>query len=222
VFKRYSERCSDFSGGIGVAGSERRRRLREALIESAERAIAERGLAGLKARELAQEAGCALGAIYTVFPDLDALILEVNLRTLTLFGERIAAAEEGVPAPTDAAAAEDDLVRLALAYLAFAREHPLRWRALFQHRMTGDVAPPNWYLKEQGRLFSQIERPLSALCPAQTADERALLARTLFSATHGMVSLGLDEKLMALPAAVLAREVERVVRATARGLAGVE
>ena len=64
---------------------ERREQLRGALIDAAETAIAEGGLSALKARDLARTVGCALGAIYTVFPDLDALILSVNLRTLHLF-----------------------------------------------------------------------------------------------------------------------------------------
>ncbi len=46
--------------------------LREALVSAAERTVAAQGLSGLRARDLAREAGCAVGAIYTVFPDLDA------------------------------------------------------------------------------------------------------------------------------------------------------
>ena len=60
---------------------ERRGRLREALIEAAMAAIRAQGLASLKARDLARSAGCALGAIYNVFPDLDALISEAIAST---------------------------------------------------------------------------------------------------------------------------------------------
>ena len=60
------------------AGAERRAQLRDRLIDIAQEAIAARGLAGLKARDLAAAAGCALGAIYTAFDDLDELILRVN------------------------------------------------------------------------------------------------------------------------------------------------
>ncbi len=78
-------------------------------------------------------------------------------------------------------------MRLAVAYLRFAGEHPMRWRALFQHRR--ETPPPDWYLREQGRLFRTIEGPLQVLCPRLEQGERALLARSLFSATHGLVSL---------------------------------
>ena len=221
---------------------ERRQHLRAALIEAAERVIAEQGLPHLKARDLASTVGCALGAIYNVFPDLDGLILEVNLRTLVLFEAYIAQAHEhgqpggagggsgaGASAPARALrehaaaggvdTAVSDLTRLAVTYLAFASEHPLRWRALFEHRMAGGAALPDWYLKEQVRLFRYIEEPLGRLCPGLPAHERHLLARTIFSATHGMVSLGLDEKLMSLPHPTLRHQVECVVQAISRGLA---
>lgn len=51
-----------------MRNEERRERLRMALIDAAEATIAADGLAALKARDLAREVGCALGAIYTAFP----------------------------------------------------------------------------------------------------------------------------------------------------------
>ena len=45
---------------------ERRAKLRTDLIQAAERMIAERGLAGLKTRDLAREIGCANGAVYNL------------------------------------------------------------------------------------------------------------------------------------------------------------
>lgn len=189
----------------------RKDELRRALIDRAEAVIAAQGLGALRARDLAEAAGCAVGAIYTAFPDLDALVLEVNRRTLVLF-EAAVAAEEGDPAAA--------LVRLGLAYLGFARAHLQRWRALFQHRLAADRTVPDWYVAEQGRLFHHIERPLRALRPDLSGEARELLARSLFSATHGLVSLGLDEKLMALPDGVLEDQVRLVVGALARGLGG--
>src|SRR5436305_4114057 len=60
----------------------RRRKLREALIRAAERMIEKEGLGGMRARELAHKVGCAVGAIYNVFTDLDHLIFAVNALTL--------------------------------------------------------------------------------------------------------------------------------------------
>ncbi|MGH6737701.1 MAG: TetR family transcriptional regulator, partial [Bradyrhizobium sp.] len=61
--------------------SERRAKLREALIEAAERAIAAKGLAGLKTRDLAEEIGIANGGVYNLVEDVDELILRVSSRT---------------------------------------------------------------------------------------------------------------------------------------------
>lgn len=191
---------------------------RAALIAAAERAIAADGLGALRARDLAAEAGCAVGAIYTVFPDLDALILAVNVRTLALFEAALGPEAAGFAGE----AAADELVRLGRAYLDFARGEAKRWRALFQHQPAGGQRPPDWYVAEQARLFRRIEAPLQALRPDLAASERMLLARSLFSATHGIVMLGLDERLMALPVAVVRAQLEMLIRAMAAGLTRVE
>lgn len=192
--------------------------LREALVAAAERTVAAQGLAALRARDLARAAGCAVGAIYTVFPDLDALALAVNLRTLNLFDAALGPAEQPSAAIGGPGAAADELVRLGLAYLAFAEAHPLRWDALFRHRPPPGQRAPDWYVAEQARLFRRIERPLAALRPDLPEPERGLLARSLFSATHGIVALGLDEQRMALPAAILRAQLETLVRAMSTGL----
>lgn len=197
------------------AAEARREELRAALIAAAERRIAGDGLGSLRARDLAAEAGCALGAIYTAFPDLDALILEVNLRTLGLFEAALGPETDGFAATS----AADELVRLGQAYLAFAQGHAKRWRALFQHQPADGWRPPDWYVAEQARLFRRIEAPLQALRPDLPTPERILLARSLFSATHGIVMLGLDPRLMALPVAVVRTQLDLLIRAMATGLA---
>src|SRR4051812_28858144 len=117
----------------GMETSERRRQLKEALIAAAERAIDRDGLAGVKARELAREADCAVGAIYNVVADLDDLILMVNSRTLAALEECLAPSGKAAPLTgPDGAIAQ--LTELAQAYLDFAASHTLRWRAVFQHR----------------------------------------------------------------------------------------
>lgn len=191
--------------------------LRTSLVAAAERVIVERGLPALRARDLAAAAGCAVGAIYTAFPDLDALVLEVNVRTLGVFEAAIARAP-GAPRFDSPEAAIAELVRLGTAYLGFANEHPMRWRALFQHRMAEGQAPPEWFVLEQARLFRLVEAPLGALCPDLPEAERELLARSLFSATHGIVGLGLDDKLAALPFEVVRAQLGIVIQAMGQGL----
>jgi len=199
--------------------AERRLELKGALIDAAERAISGGGLAALRARDLAAEVGCAVGAIYNVFPNLDALVFEVNARTLRAFEAFLAEAQSTPPRSGEAAAAAvAELVHLALAYLEFAVAHRPRWRALFEHRMAEASEVPAWYLGEQARLFALVEGPLGLLRPELDDHRLMLFARTLFSGVHGIVSLGLDAKLVAVPAAVLQEEVRKFVRVVGAGL----
>ena len=195
---------------------ERHAVLREQLIDAAERTIASKGLAALKARDLAQEIGCAVGTIYNVFEHLDELVLCVGLRTLASLEAALGA---GRAAGRHRASEEpiEDLVQLALAYLEFAATHTMRWRALFEHRMSEARALPEWFLKQQHRLFAQVERPLGALLPELDPQARRVLARTVFSAVHGVVALGLEEKLVSLPVPDLTRQLAATVRAIATG-----
>jgi AcrR family transcriptional regulator len=206
-----NERRSD-EGGAPSRAASRRRDLRDTLLAAAERAIAQGGLHDLKARELAREAGCALGAVYTAFADLDALILAVNARTLDALKAELLATVRPSAGPVQ------QITALADAYLDYAARHRPRWTALFEHRMTGGRTPPDWYLERQAGLFRHVEAPLAALRPELDAEELARLARTLFSAVHGMVSLGLDEKLGSMPEAVLRRHLHLLTGIIAQGL----
>src|SRR5215213_2047714 len=174
----------------------RREELKAALVGAAERTIEKGGLRGVRARDLAAQAGCAVGAIYNVVTDLDDLILAVNARTLAAL-ER-ALTEAGGAVDSEALSTEEAigrLVRLGLGYTDFAAAHTQRWRALFDHRMPEGRDIPDWYMADQRRLFDYIEQPLKTLRGDEAPDCRALLARSLFSAVHGMVALGLEEKL---------------------------
>jgi len=197
--------------------AERRQELKAGLIEAAERVIGTRGLEALRARDLATEVGCAIGAIYNVFPNLDALVIEVNARTLRAF-ERFLADAAKTPPRSGENPAIAELVQLALVYLAFAVAHRPRWQALFAHQMAEPGKVPAWYLDEQARLFGLVERPLARLRPDLDGKDLMALAGTLFSGVHGIVSLGLDEKLIALPAAALQEELSKFVRVVGMGL----
>ena len=70
------------------------------------------------------------------------------------------------------------------------------------------------------KLFRHIEGPLTELLPGSTPEMRAGLARTLFSATHGIVSLGLEEKLGPAPDEVIAQALVVMTRSWVLGLPG--
>ena len=177
------------------------------------RPIFARGLAGLKTRDLAREIGCANGAVYNLVEDMDELILRVGSRTLARLDAALTNAESnGAPSP------RETLVRIAVAYCDFAAENLELWRALFEHRMAQGKPIPEWAIGEQMDLFRHIYRPLAELFPKRTPAELGVTARSLFSATHGMVLLGLEQKLIAVPVEALRKEIGAIVRAMIDGL----
>ena len=79
-------------------------------------------------------------------------------------------------------------------------------------------AVPEWLLADQARLFGKVEALLKPLLPSMSPTDRALTARSLFSAVHGLVLLGLEEKLTAMPLGVLLDQLARLMRAMVKGL----
>jgi AcrR family transcriptional regulator len=207
-------------GMCEMAPDDRKSALKEALIEAAERAMATRGIAGIRARGLAREAGCAAGAIYTVFADLDELVLAVNARTLSALEAELAAAvrPRRRRAAGGADRAAERLVRLACAYLDFAASNKERWRAMFEFRLPEGKDVPDWFVADRSRLFGYIEHALGDLLPAIAPKERSALARSLFAAVHGIVILGLEEKLGLASLGDLRAQTKLVVEALATGL----
>ena len=194
----------------------RRRKLRDALTQAAEGTIEKEGLRGMKARDLATTVGCAVGAIYNVFTDLDDLIFAVNALTLEQLENKLTVANATSADPQ--ANAIRSLIHLALAYTNYAAANPRRWRALFDHRLAEDQAVPTWYQAQLARLFVYIEEPLRSLAPELPSDQRMQLARSLFAAVHGIVLIGLEEKLQSIPLATLREQVTFMVEAFAKGL----
>ena len=192
---------------------ERRAKLREALIEAAERAIATKGLAGLKTRDLAEEIGIANGGVYNLVEDVDELILRVGSRTLARLDASLSLAEISGPSTP-----RETLVRIAVAYCDFAAENLELWRALFEHRMQPGKAVPEWAISEQMDLFRHIHRPLAMLFPRRSTAQLGITARSLFSAVHGMVALGMEQKLIAVPLNALRTEIATLTRAMVDGL----
>jgi len=193
---------------------ERRANQRDLLIQAAERSIAAGGLASLKSRDLAAAIGCSTGAVYNLVEDMDELVMRVGSRTLARLDTALTEAESQGPAT-----AREVLIRIATAYCNFAADNTELWRALFEHRMAPDKPVPAWAIDEQMELFRHIYMPLRGLLPACSPDQLGLTARSLFSAVHGMVTLGLEQKLIAVPIGALRNEIAVIIGAVVDGLA---
>lgn len=190
--------------------AKRRADLREKLIDVAEAEIRQHGMASLRARTLAEEAGCAVGAIYNVFDDLTGLILAVNGRTFHRMGREVSSSIKDVNAP-----AVDRLIAIAMGYLHFATKNPNLWRALFEVDMSTDADVPDWYLQELGRLFAIIAQPLTELYPDAEPQDIDLRTRTLFSSVHGIVLLGTERRISGVPLERIEQQIAFLLRSIA-------
>jgi AcrR family transcriptional regulator len=189
----------------------KREDLKARLIEAARNRIIENGLANVKAREITQDAGCALGGLYTAFRDLDDLILHVNASTLGMLEADLVAALAGVEDPGQ------QLRILAHGYLAFALGHNNLWKALFDHRLPDGVDAPDWHLEKHMFLIQFIARPLALLNPDMNEEDLRIRALTLFSAVHGIISISLEARFVGIPAGRLESELDQFVSLLAAG-----
>lgn len=193
--------------------ADKRQAQLEALIESAEKRICAQGLASLKARDLAADIGVALGGLYNIVTDIDTLLLLITARTQKRLDAAFEAAT-GHLKVANRAEAIDCLVAIAHAYLTFARENLALWRMMFEVRISAPL--PEWAAQDQLRLFRHIAGPLRLIAPDMDETALTVRARTLFASVHGIVSIGLEERLIAVPPQKLADEVEWLTRAACR------
>ncbi len=200
------------------ATEKRREVLRALLIDVAERKMEANGIKGLTAREVAAEAGCAVGAIYNSFRDMDALAAAVNSRTAVRLEAAVADAFAGDQAASDP---KRQLVLLGLTYLAFVTENNLLWSAIFELR-SADEALSERQHAENARLMAHVVAPLHTLMPDSGDESRLLIARGLFSAVHGIVMLGQNGRFTAVSEDQIAAQITFIVERFCDGVTSTE
>lgn len=159
--------------------------LREALIEGALRLIAEKGPAGFTIAEAARSAGVSPAAPYRHFRDRDDLLADVA----RLGFERLARAlekawNEGRSEPIRA------FERMGRAYLAFAREEPALYAAMFESGTPSDASPELRAAADHA--FNVLRNAADAVCATLPAGDRPpalMMALHVWALSHGLASL---------------------------------
>lgn len=180
--------------------------LRAKLLNVAETEIEQGGIVALRARDLADEAGCALGAIYTVFGDLGEIAIEINRRTVTQIAQHMQDAIVGMEEEAPA----DLIITLAQAYRTYAEEQPQRWRTLFSIGLPPSDEAEGFH-EALTPITNMFAEQLDRLTRLSTGSERNRNARTIFSCVHGMIALGEEPRLSAMDPRDLDRMISRVV-----------
>jgi AcrR family transcriptional regulator len=196
-----------------MAGTREMKRedLKARLIEAARARVIENGLANLRARDVTQDAGCALGGLYTAFQDLDELVLHVNASTLGMLEQNLVAGLAGESDPAR------QLRILAHGYLDFALANRNLWASLFDHKLPDGVEAPDWHLAKHMFLIQFIARPLAVLNPDMAEEDVRVRALTLFSAVHGIISISLEGRFVGLPRDRLENELDEFISLLAPG-----
>lgn len=159
--------------------------LREALLQAALDLIAERGPTGFTFAEVARAVGVSPAAPYRHFRDRNALLAEMALRGFQQFeAELVAAWDEGRPEPLRA------LINCGRAYLAFARQQPAYYAAMFeacpQPEADSELA------KTSDRALALLRLAAESLCANQPKRQRPpahMVALHIWSLCHGVASL---------------------------------
>ncbi len=186
--------------------------LKEALIEAAQRFIAERGLGGFTLADAAKLVGVTPAALYRHFRGREALVAEVAFRGFTQLTERLGRALKSDGTPLER------FTRMGEAYLAFAEQEPGFYAAMFSAKPADGEAcatDPKGEKSSGDNAFDFLVHALSETFPEgfKGVDAR-FIAIEVWALSHGIATLdaagqlprgpGMPDKYELLRAGVLA------------------
>lgn len=160
-------------------------RLREALLAAARSLVGERGLGAFSLADAAKIAGVSAAAPYRHFRDREALLGAVAQEGFGIFAARLATAMRGARDP------REGFFAMGRAYLAFAREEPGLYAAMFS--LDAPLDPEGARLADGAfrQLIDGVARSLEPLCQAAggVAIDPRPLACQVWALSHGVASL---------------------------------
>jgi AcrR family transcriptional regulator len=156
-----------------------REEIRQMALTVAETILSKEGHKALSARKVAKAIGYTVGTLYLVFENLDDLVLQIDARTLDALYEWLRARR------ASDAGAQECLVALSEAYIAYAETETARWNLLFEYIAEQGNELPAWYQAKLNRVFGLVEAALAPLAGHRTKHEIEQAARVLWPACTG-------------------------------------
>ncbi|MGO4706029.1 TetR/AcrR family transcriptional regulator [Microvirga sp. 2MCAF38] len=188
--------------------------LKEALIDAAQRFIAERGLGGFTLVDAAKLVGVTPAALYRHFRGREALVEAVAFRGVKDLAERLGKALSGEGTPLER------FTRMGEAYLTFAEQEPGYYAAMFSSGASDGAGASSAQkvavdAKPRESAFDLLVRALSETFPSGFKDvDVRFIAIEVWALSHGIATLdaagqlpkgpGLPDKYELLRAGVLA------------------
>ncbi|HEV2604324.1 MAG TPA: TetR/AcrR family transcriptional regulator [Microvirga sp.] len=159
--------------------------LREELVRAALALIAEKGPAGFTFAEAARWAGVSPAAPYRHFRDRDELMADVARRGFEALEKALTEAWNG--GRPDLGTAFD---RMGKAYLAFARQEPAFYAAMFEAGVPMETNPD--LRAASDRAFGALRQAVEQLIGTLQAERRPpslMVALHIWSMSHGIASM---------------------------------
>lgn len=143
-----------------------------ALLDAAERIVAEGGLEALSVRQVARAISASTRAVYSLFGSKDGLIIALGTRAFNLLREGL----DALPTTDDPAG---DLVEAGVVvFRRFTLSHPALFTiGLLQTSVPAEIAHEFRGAQEQalGRLYARIERLKNVGCLSRRSEPQAAL-----------------------------------------------
>lgn len=173
---------------MGRRNDHSREEIKAMALQAGIELLESEGSSGLSARKIASRIKYTVGTLYLVFENLDDLILHINLLTLKMMHEGIQGCLDSELEP------DEQLKRMAIAYIDFAQQHENRWRMVYEHATELRTPTFDEYTRITLDMLSLVENELKKLQPAsqELLDKQA---RALWGGVHGICMLSLSGKL---------------------------
>ena len=167
-------------------GSYHHGNLKEALMQAALDLIARKGPAGFTFAEAARSAGVSPAAPYRHFRDREELLAAIAQQGFEQFEAALSVAWDDGRPDTPAA-----FQRVGKAYLAFAREHPAYYSAMFESSLPLENNPALLVASERAFavLRAASERLIAFAPPGVPRPPALMMALHIWSLSHGIASL---------------------------------
>ncbi|SDO60913.1 transcriptional regulator, TetR family [Sulfitobacter litoralis] len=159
--------------------------LRQALIDGALKLIEDRGPTGFTLSEAAKQAGVTPAAVYRHFEGREDLIAEGALQGYHIFAELMEAAyQSGQPSALKAFEAT------GRAYLAFARDYPGHYIAMFESGISVNRTPDLAAAAARASgVLEQAASDLSQHIPFEKRPPASMFSAHIWALSHGVVEL---------------------------------
>lgn len=150
------------------------------LIEATETCLRESGADGLKARNIAAKAHCAVGSIYKSFSNLEAAADLVIANAFNRLRTKLieAAAPEFEPI--------ENAIALSAAYLTFARDEGKLWLAIFELPAQADTPEGQARQEALTYVFEEAHKAVAAIAPPNDAEA---VTQMIWASLHGLSHL---------------------------------